>query len=220
MRDAPPLPPTVDSRPDPRSRGLRGEETRDRLLRAASQLFARTGYDGTAITDVAREAGIGVGTVYHHFSDKRALLLDLLRRHESAVALAAGAGGLSGPLAAAWAWDDTLAGITDVIRRVAAMRPHPGIFAIALEVARRDDAVAACCARLHAVYRRMLQADIALGQERGRVRPELDAEIAAVLLYDALDTGIRRLDESRTGDEREDQIAALAEMIHRYLVAR
>jgi len=48
------------------------------VLLAAQGLFARRGYEGTSIGDVARQAQVGVGTVYHHFADKRELLINLL----------------------------------------------------------------------------------------------------------------------------------------------
>ena len=54
----------------------RGRATRARLLEAAEKLFTRQGYEGSSIGDVALGAGEGVGTVYHHFPDKRALLLE------------------------------------------------------------------------------------------------------------------------------------------------
>ena len=52
--------------------------TRARVLRAAEQLFTRRGYSETNVSDIARMAEVGVGTLYHHFADKRAVLLDLI----------------------------------------------------------------------------------------------------------------------------------------------
>src|SRR5258705_12886895 len=56
----------------------RGVATRRRVLIAAESLFARRGYEATAMADGAERAGIGVGTLYHHFPAKRALLLALI----------------------------------------------------------------------------------------------------------------------------------------------
>ena len=58
----------------------RGRVTREKLLDSAELLFTRNGYDGTSMGDVARRAGCGVGTLYHHFADKRALLFELIER--------------------------------------------------------------------------------------------------------------------------------------------
>ncbi|MDQ2894639.1 MAG: TetR/AcrR family transcriptional regulator [Actinomycetota bacterium] len=51
---------------------------RQRILESARAVFARCGPDAQ-IDDVAREAGVGVGTVYRHFPNKEALLVALMR---------------------------------------------------------------------------------------------------------------------------------------------
>ncbi|HWE13201.1 MAG TPA: helix-turn-helix domain-containing protein [Solirubrobacteraceae bacterium] len=51
---------------------------RERILESARAVFAEYGADAQ-IDDVAREAGVGVGTVYRHFPTKEALLVELLR---------------------------------------------------------------------------------------------------------------------------------------------
>jgi AcrR family transcriptional regulator len=52
---------------------------RDRILESARQLFAENGAEAQ-IDDVARRAGVGVGTVYRHFPTKEALMAELVRR--------------------------------------------------------------------------------------------------------------------------------------------
>lgn len=54
------------------------EERRDRILEAARNLFAQQGFDDTNIADVAREAGVAVGTVYLSFPDKPSLLIGVV----------------------------------------------------------------------------------------------------------------------------------------------
>lgn len=51
---------------------------RARILEAARELFASAEPD-VQIDDVARRAGVGVGTVYRHFPDKEALMGELVR---------------------------------------------------------------------------------------------------------------------------------------------
>ena len=51
---------------------------RERILESARAVFAQYGADAQ-IDDVARQAGVGVGTVYRHFPTKEALLVELLR---------------------------------------------------------------------------------------------------------------------------------------------
>lgn len=51
------------------------EETRDRLVATAAEVFNRDGYDGTDTNRIAREAGYSPGSFYKHFPDKRAVFI-------------------------------------------------------------------------------------------------------------------------------------------------
>jgi AcrR family transcriptional regulator len=52
---------------------------RERILESARAVFAESGAEAQ-IDDVARRAGVGVGTVYRHFPTKEALLTELVRQ--------------------------------------------------------------------------------------------------------------------------------------------
>jgi AcrR family transcriptional regulator len=52
------------------------KDVRARLLRAALELFAERGYDGTTAADIARRADVTERTYYRHFPDKREALFD------------------------------------------------------------------------------------------------------------------------------------------------
>ncbi|MDJ1180752.1 TetR/AcrR family transcriptional regulator [Roseofilum sp. BLCC_M91] len=52
-------------------------QTRTRILEAAQHLFARKGYDGTTTRDLAQAAGVAEGTLFRHFSNKKAILLEI-----------------------------------------------------------------------------------------------------------------------------------------------
>jgi len=56
------------------------EGKEERILQAAVAVFARKGYHGSAIADVAREAGVAAGTIYLYFARKEDLLIELFRR--------------------------------------------------------------------------------------------------------------------------------------------
>lgn len=55
-------------------RSRKKQETRDRLLRAADELFASQGYEATTTTDVANVADVAQRTLFRHFPSKEALL--------------------------------------------------------------------------------------------------------------------------------------------------
>ena len=95
---------TSDSRP------LRADavRNRERILAAAADVFADRGLD-VSLDDVARHAGVGVGTVYRRFPTKEALVEALFEAHVEALAALA-------EKAASYAdsWDGLVAVLTEV----------------------------------------------------------------------------------------------------------
>jgi AcrR family transcriptional regulator len=55
------------------------ELTRQRLVRAALELFTAQGYHPTTTPQIAKKAGIAEGTIYRHFPGKQQLLNELYR---------------------------------------------------------------------------------------------------------------------------------------------
>src|SRR5712691_11296299 len=53
--------------------------TRQRLVRAALELFTARGYEATTTAAIARKAGVAEGTIYRHFESKQHLLNELYR---------------------------------------------------------------------------------------------------------------------------------------------
>ncbi len=64
----------------------RRQATRDAIVAAAERLFGDEGFDGTVIDDIAAEAGVAKGAVYHHFASKEAVFEAALRRRSAALA--------------------------------------------------------------------------------------------------------------------------------------
>ncbi|MEA2201946.1 MAG: hypothetical protein QOI89_2542 [Solirubrobacteraceae bacterium] len=62
-------------------RSARKAETRARLLEAAARVYARRGFGGATLDEVAAEAGFTKGAVYAHFGSKENLLLALMEEH-------------------------------------------------------------------------------------------------------------------------------------------
>ena len=50
------------------------EERRRQILHAAVRAFARNGYHACRVSDIAKEAGVAYGLVYHYYSSKETLL--------------------------------------------------------------------------------------------------------------------------------------------------
>ena len=70
------------------------EATRERLLRAARTVFARSGYHGASVEEIASEAGFSTGALYSNFEGKADLFFALMERemerHEHEIVEAVG----------------------------------------------------------------------------------------------------------------------------------
>jgi AcrR family transcriptional regulator len=61
-----------------KKKNVENNEKRHQILLAAEKLFSERNYGKTQISEIARAAGIGIGTFYRYFPDKEAVLLELL----------------------------------------------------------------------------------------------------------------------------------------------
>jgi AcrR family transcriptional regulator len=59
----------------PRISAAHEQQVRDRIVRAASSVFAEKGYHGATIADVVARSGLSVGAIYTHFRGKEELFL-------------------------------------------------------------------------------------------------------------------------------------------------
>ncbi|PBC52078.1 TetR family transcriptional regulator [Rhodococcus sp. ACS1] len=141
-----------------------GQRNRARLLEVALHLFVERGPD-VPFTELAKEAGVGVGTVYRHFPTREALIEAAYRSELDAVCAAAGELlEQVPPRDALRIWMDrfvdywaTKIGLAEAIRAVVAAGGNP--FAQSRE--RLNDAVGA-----------LLSATAAAGVTRSEVEPD------------------------------------------------
>lgn len=144
---------------------------REKIIEGARAVFARSGA-AAQMEDVARAAGVGVGTVYRHFPTKEALMTEIVRRTfqsfiESGRAALAGEGE---PL-------ELLSGVLrencELIARDAAVQ-----YALMGAGAEVWEGTASEREELGAVSREL----IARAQEAGTVRPDVDPEDIPMLM--------------------------------------
>ncbi len=72
----------------PRASAADAAETADRIVRCAVRRFAEHGFAATSVDDVAADAGVTRGAVYHHYSSKRGLFAAVVGRLQQEVAAA------------------------------------------------------------------------------------------------------------------------------------
>ena len=63
----------------------RSERSRQQILDSALKLFSHHGYGATSVRDIAEDAALSKGNVYHHFPDKETIFRALLDRYFQAM---------------------------------------------------------------------------------------------------------------------------------------
>jgi TetR/AcrR family fatty acid metabolism transcriptional regulator len=154
-------------------------EKRRLILRAAITVFARSGYHTSRVSDVAKEAGVAYGLVYHYFGSKEDLLETIFRRTWSRMLEAVEElersdmpareqlAGVARIVLGSWELDPDL---VRVLVREVARSPQLG---------REVDEIEHAFAALERIVKK--------GQERGELRAGLDPRLAAWILYGALE---------------------------------
>ena len=64
----------------PNARTVAKEASHDRIVSAAARAIRRSGYDGTGVADIMKEAGLTHGAFYAHFPSREAMLAEAADR--------------------------------------------------------------------------------------------------------------------------------------------
>ncbi|MFN7971758.1 MAG: TetR/AcrR family transcriptional regulator [Acidobacteriota bacterium] len=157
------------------------EDKRRRILEAAVTVFAREGYAGAKVADIAKKAGVADGTIYLYFRSKEELLLTLFE--EIVGEFIEEAQRLLRPGADAREKLATLA--TVHLQKLAANRD----LAVVLQVELRQGIhhlTHITRSRLK-VYLGLIKSILEEGQRAGLVRADLDPIIGAHVVFGSLD---------------------------------
>ncbi len=118
----------------------RARRTYQALIDAAGEVFLDKGFDHTQTPDIAARAKVSVGTFYRYFKDKRAIFLEIVRRHLAQ----AHRDVLSRLNGASFAGMDHRTAIEGVVRiLLQAVQRDAGAHRLFLEMSLRDEEVAA-----------------------------------------------------------------------------
>ena len=160
-------------------RSIAQEEKRRLLLDAAVRVFARKGYHTCRVGDIAEEAGVAHGLLYHYFASKEELLETVFRVN----------------------WSDLLEAVKTVeesgepareqLRQVAAIllrswRRDPDLVRVLVREVARSPQVQLRVAEIGEAFQ-AIERIVRRGQEAGEFRSDLDPRLAAVIFYGALE---------------------------------
>ena len=68
-----------------RPAGIKGKQTRQRILSNSLKLFARSGYAAVSMREIAEAVGVGPGALYNHFATKQHILMAIMEEHMRAL---------------------------------------------------------------------------------------------------------------------------------------
>jgi AcrR family transcriptional regulator len=156
------------------------EAKRRQIMEAAVRAFARKGYHSCRVGEIAEEAGVAYGLVYHYFGSKEEVLEEIFRD----------------------TWTQMLARIREVagsgepaveqVRKVTALllrtwRRDPDLVRVLVrEVTRSPEQLKRQIDEIGHAYQ-ALEEIVVNGQKSGEFRDDLDSKVAAIVWYGALE---------------------------------
>jgi AcrR family transcriptional regulator len=160
-------------------RSIAQEEKRRVILDAAVRVFARDGFHTSRVGDIAEEAGVAHGLLYHYFSSKDEVLQTVFRENWADLLVRFEAVEASDEPA-----DEKLRGIVKILLRT--WRNDPALVTVMVREVGRSHHLATQVEDIgkgFAVIRHVIE----LGQSEGVFRPEIDAELASWVVYGGME---------------------------------
>ena len=155
------------------------EDKRQQLLWAAVRVFARKGFHASRVGDIAEEAGVAHGLLYHYFKSKDEVIEAVFQENWSIL------------VARIENVEETDEPAADQIRHIAAIVLRtwlhlPDVVRVVIQEFGRSPELAERIGELTRPID-VLQRVIARGVERGEFRKEVDPVFAATVVYGSID---------------------------------
>jgi AcrR family transcriptional regulator len=155
------------------------EDKRRQLLEAAVRVFAKKGYHASRVGDIAEEAGVAHGLLYHYFKSKDQVLEAVFHENWSV---------LQARIASVEETDEPAA---DQLRHISAIVLRtwlhlPDVVRVVIREFGRSPELAERIGEL-AQPIDVIQRVIARGIERGEFRQDIDPRVAATVVYGSID---------------------------------
>ena len=172
------------------------EDKRRLLLDAAVRVFARKGYHAARVGDIAEEAGVAYGLLYHYFSSKEEVLRNVFRETWRA---------LIATIESVERGEDTpreqLRKVAEILLR--SWKRDPDLVRVLVLEVTRSQLLAGEMDEIVASFS-VIQAIVERGQADGSLRGDLDARLASYVFYGAIDELLTGWVLGRLPDSDED----------------
>jgi TetR/AcrR family transcriptional regulator, fatty acid metabolism regulator protein len=192
------------SRPALTDGSIASEDKRKRILDAAIRVFAEHGYHGSRVGDIAEDAGVAHGLLYHYFASKDDVLKtifvenwgQLLKRFKAVEETDEPA-------------EEKLAGIAKILLRT--WRNDPALVTVMVREVARSQHIQGQVVEVGEAFA-IIQRVIEEGQAAGSLRSDVDARTASWVIYGGLEevlTGwvLGQLPDSEDDVTRAEQVA-------------
>lgn len=156
-----------------------GPSRRRRIREAAVVVFANKGYHDARVSDIAREAGVAHGLVYHYFDGKEQLLQDVFRRtwlhiEQGLRTIERGGGTAAEQLA-------------DIVRLLlGSYRMSPELVRVVVLEVTRSGHLRAQVDEIAEAFK-IIERIIVAGQEGGQLRADIPARLVSFVFWGAVD---------------------------------
>ncbi|MEJ7569698.1 MAG: TetR/AcrR family transcriptional regulator [Gaiellaceae bacterium] len=175
------------------------EEKRRLILEASVRVFARKGYHTSRVGDIAEEAGIAHGLLYHYFGSKEEVLETVFRENWSQLIESFRRVEASDepPL-------EQLEGIAKILLR--SWRNDPDLVSVMVREVARSQQLQGQVDEIREGFQ-IIQRVIERGQADGSLRSEIDARLASWIFYGGLEEVLTGwvLGQLPDGDEEVDR---------------
>ena len=181
-------------------RSIASEEKRRLILDAAVHVFAHKGYHTSRVGDIAEQAGVAHGLLYHYFASKEELLETVFRETWSE---------LLGAMTRVEAKDEPA---REQLRQVAAIllrswRRDPDLVRVLVREIGRSQTLPAKVDEIGQVFA-AIERIVERGRSDGDFRPDLDPRLASWIFYGAIEEILTGWVLGQLPDAEEDVAAA------------
>ncbi|RDI55836.1 TetR/AcrR family transcriptional regulator [Nocardia mexicana] len=208
--------PTRRPRGRPKQEGL-AEQRREQIVQAAYEVFTEQGYRATTVSEIARHAGVGQGTVYRYFDSKVEILREVFDWSAQRGFTALDLEKLAAPVDSFAELSDRIRNLADALTELADQDPRL-LKLLAVEASAADPELQQRVVGLEQMLASRIAEALAAGIDNGRIRSGVPARVYGHLLISLVLPGFTDMFYARmTPSLRARHAAAVSDLLERAL---